>query len=414
MIKIKKLKLDNFVKFTDFEIEFHGKITNLIGINGSGKTTVGLTAIWACLKGIAEKSTNGQLIGERYRFIGDLKKTADIELTLFDESADVEITIKNKISKDSNKITFDAPIGYKIDNEWVKNLLSVAFLSAKNFTQCSSKEQALMLGIDTKAYDDHLKDLKQDYTYVNRKIRGFGDIKSCEKVQKVSISELLAEKNKIDAHNAKQTRIDSDIQSLNAANQKIQDNISALQKEMEINAKKIIELGSTEDLIDVTGIVNKINNAEEINKKAIEYDMYIQKKSEYELIREEIESNKRNQEQVKRERMEYIKSFKFPFDELSVNDDGELLLNDRPIKDPYFSKGELEIIVAKLHAKKNPGLKVRFIDDFELLDEKNQEVIVKSLINDGFQIITAKVGDETEFKKNSVLLRESKIVEDEV
>ena len=136
-MKLLKLKMDNFAKFTDFEIEYDGKITHLIGLNGSGKTTIGLTAIWACLKGIAEKSTNGQLIGKRYRFIGDNKKTADIELTLFDEEKNAEIIIKNKISKDNNKITFHAPEGYKIDDVWVKNLFSVAFVSAKNFMQYS-------------------------------------------------------------------------------------------------------------------------------------------------------------------------------------------------------------------------------------------------------------------------------------
>ena len=88
-MKIKKLKLDNFAEFTNFEVEFDGKITNLIGINGSGKTTIGLTAIWACLKGISEKSGKGQLIGERYRFIGSSKDTANIELTLLDEEKNV-------------------------------------------------------------------------------------------------------------------------------------------------------------------------------------------------------------------------------------------------------------------------------------------------------------------------------------
>ena len=46
-MKLKSLKLKNFGKFTDFEIEYDDKVTKLIGMNGDGKTTVGLTAIWA-------------------------------------------------------------------------------------------------------------------------------------------------------------------------------------------------------------------------------------------------------------------------------------------------------------------------------------------------------------------------------
>ena len=121
-MKIKELKLRNFAKFTDFEIIFDDKITHLVGINGSGKTTVGLTAIWAGLKGISEKSGSGQLVGERFRFIGSKGATADIEIKLIDEDKKGEVIIKNHISKDTNKITFEASEGYVINNEWLNNL----------------------------------------------------------------------------------------------------------------------------------------------------------------------------------------------------------------------------------------------------------------------------------------------------
>ena len=44
-MKIRQLKLKNFAQFEDFEIVFNDDITHLVGINGSGKTTVGLNAI---------------------------------------------------------------------------------------------------------------------------------------------------------------------------------------------------------------------------------------------------------------------------------------------------------------------------------------------------------------------------------
>ena len=90
---------------------------------------------------------------------------------------------------------------------------------------------------------------------------------------------------------------------------------------------------------------------------------------------------------------------------LGVDDSGNLVLNDRLIKEPYFSKGELEIMVAKLYMSVNPDLKVRFIDDFELLDEDNQAKILKQLLDAGFQVITAEVGKSPKHK-NSILLRE--------
>ncbi len=414
-MKIIKLKMDNFVKFTDFEIEYDGKITHLIGLNGSGKTTVGLTAIWACLKGIAEKSTNGQLIGKRYRFIGDNKKTADLELTLFDEEHNAEIIIKNKISKDNNQITFDAPVGYKIDDLWVKNLFSVAFLSAKNFMQYSSKEQALLLGIDTSKFDNHIKELKQDYTFINRKISNAGKIKSVEKAEKVSISELLAEKEKLETFNTKQGNNENKIIDLksyiaegNADIDELLNDIENHKTRIKSHENELVTIEKPKELIDIRPILDKINNAEETNQKAMQYQNYLEKKAAVDESREELARNKQNQGKVNQEKIDYIKACDFGFKGVSVNDEGELLLNEKPIREPYFSKGEMEIIVAKLHVKANPGLKLRFIDDFELLDENNKERIIKSLLDNGFQIITAQVGDNTNSKENAVLLRECK------
>jgi recombinational DNA repair ATPase RecF len=53
-MKINKLKLENFRGFTSLELNLHPEVTVLVGVNGSGKTTV-LDAIvqmlrWGLLK----------------------------------------------------------------------------------------------------------------------------------------------------------------------------------------------------------------------------------------------------------------------------------------------------------------------------------------------------------------------------
>jgi len=203
-MKIKNLKIDNFGNFSGFEVEFGGQITRLVGINGSGKTTVGLTAIWACLKGIAEKGTDGKLMGDRFRFIGPKKATADLELILVDEQKGAEIKIKNKIGKDGNHISFEAPKGYPASNAWLNEILSVAFLSAKNFTQLPAKEQAILLGIEVRSFDDEMKGLKEEYTIINREIRNIGEVVEVESAEQVSVAELVKAKDEIEHFNAEQ------------------------------------------------------------------------------------------------------------------------------------------------------------------------------------------------------------------
>lgn len=415
-MKIKNLKLKNFAKFTDFECEFDSRITRLVGLNGDGKTTVGLTAIWACLKGISEKSKDGQLLGERFRFIGGAKPTADIELTLLDEKKNIEVIARNHISKTGNKITFEAVKG-TLPQGWLNDLLSVAFLSAKNFTQLDSREQALLLGIDTTEHDDQLKALKTRYTEINRDIKGIGSVAKLDKTERVSINELAGKLEQAQKHNQEQELKTRDISEADKSILATQKNIEDLEEQLYAQKQHLQDLKNKKDnldepgeLIDTEPIYKAMQDAEDTNRKAEAYEANQAKVEKLKRLEKLLDANKADQEKAAKARLDYIKSFDFGFSGLEVGDDGGLLLNERPIREPYFSKGELEVIVARLYASKNPVLKVRFIDDFELLDEKNQTALLDELLERGFQVITAEVGDKAK-EQNTILLRECKIAD---
>lgn len=414
-MKIKSLKFRNFAKFINFECIFNDNITHLVGINGSGKTTIGLTGIWAGLKGISENNKNGQLIGQRFRFIGNQAASSDIEIIVYDEKTKNEVIITNHITKQSNQITCN-PVQ---EEDWLTNLLSVAFLSAKNFSLTTPKEQSLLLGIDTTKYDKDIKELKDQFTLINRDYRGIGELIPVKEIKTVDYTSLIKEKEIIESeYYNKQRVIDKHNQTakerktqVDSCNQKIQELKDQLEKcEQWLKDNPIIQ--KKENLVEpnITELKSKIENSKEINEKAALYLTYKEKSEQKEAKKKELDKNKAQQENKEKEKLDYIKSFKFGFNGLSVDEAGGLLLDGRPIKEPYFSKGELEIIVAKLYLSKNPDLKVRFIDDFELLDENNQIKIIDELSNEGFQIITAEVGD-TVIKDNTLLLKECKIID---
>lgn len=409
-MKIKKLKLKNFAKFSDFECEFDGKITRLVGVNGSGKTTVGLTAIWACLKGIAEKSKDGQLIGERFRFIGSDKKSADIELTLYDEVKNIEIKVKNHITKSSNNIVFEATNNSNLDDNWLKSLLSVAFLSAKNFSSLSGKEQSLLLGIDTSSFDKKITQIKEDYTIVNRELKSFGVLKAVEPVEKINIQELLSKKDEIESFNRKQRLLNEEKIKLSDAISEREEKIEIMLKEIEDMKETLVAIPMPQEEKSVDEIVNRINEAEYFTQKAYEYEAYVEKAKNIEEKQAEMQAIVDMKQKVEEDRLEYIKTFNFDLSGLSVDDKGSLLLDNKPIREPYFSKGELEVVVAKIYTNLNPELKVRFIDDFELLDSDNQKKLLDMLLEKGFQIITAEVGD-TIGQNNTLLLRDCTVAD---
>jgi disulfide oxidoreductase YuzD len=153
-----------------------------------------------------------------------------------------------------------------------------------------------------------------------------------------------------------------------------------------------------------------ILGAEETNRKADAYQQFKQKKAMATAKDAEITESQAKQDKIKKERLERITAHKFPFSGLTVDDEGGLLLNGRPINQNTFSKAELELIVARLYSSLNPEFKVRFIDDFESLDEDNQKKLVDDLLAEGYQLITAEPGKKA-VKPNTILLKECKVVE---
>ena len=417
-MKIKKIELKNFINFNDFEIEFNDSITRLIGANGAGKTTLGLTAILAAFKGIAERSKEGQITGERYKFIGPYGKSSDIIVTIVDtEYGNAEIKVKNHLTKDANAIVFEAQEGYPFDQEKFSNILSLAFMSAKNFTSLSSKEQALALGIDTTTHDNKIKKIKDDYTYINREFKNLGELIEVEKVDKVSVFELIKEKELIDNFNREQDNIEKDMDDARHAFKVLKEEEKDLIRkfaEIQVKIKDHIldmsRMDKPQAKRSAEAISIRIANSEDINDKAAAYEAYLTKKINKEAKQKEIDKNRSELAIVENEKLNFIKTFKMPFKNLTVDEDGQLLLQGRQIKQEYFSKGELEMIVAKLHMAINPEFKVRFIDDFELLDEDNQKELLLKLTEAGFQILTAEVG-KTKKGDNSFLLKESKLVD---
>jgi DNA repair exonuclease SbcCD ATPase subunit len=313
-MKIKNLKLKNFAKFHNFEVEYDSRITRLIGVNGSGKTGIGITAIWACLKGIADKNTNGQLIGQRFRFIGHNDSSADITLTLIDEQKEnAEIIVRNKITKAGNQITFTAPDGYKMSNEWLNNLLSVTFMSAKNFCELSPKEQAISLNINTEKYDSKIDKLKSEYSDLNRDIKQIGDLNPVVPTDKVSISDLLAQIKEIDQYNSLQDQKSKAINEYSKLKQRLEVQKEELELELSGIVSRISDITSKIETLpdpepkkeeEREQLEDMISQAEDINAQAEIYAQYIRRKELAGSIQKQIDQNRLDLKSAEKDKLD--------------------------------------------------------------------------------------------------------------
>jgi len=417
--KIEALGAKNFKKFSNIEVIFNSKVTRFVASNGEGKTTLGSQILLAALKGVAK---NGDaLIGNRWQFIGDNGKSADTWVKIRDTKANALVKFSNHITASKNEYTFElleGPEGYVVDEKWFRSLMNASLLSANTFCSLSPKQQAVELGIDVSEHDTAIKEIKNEYTLLRRDLKAFGDLTPVNKIDKISIAELIKEKDEIEKHNQIQNeiiiekkRINNIIQLLNDDIQSLKDDIIGKEKHLREKVKDLNSIPDPEKA-KLSEIINaKIETADETNVAAEAYDNFIQKKTAKTNIQNKIDKNRTELLKEENKRKETIKEFKLPFDELNIDEDGGLVLKNRYITTNTFSSGELEVIVAKLAASTNPDFKVRFVDDIDLLDDEHQESLIKTLKEMGFQLIIASVRDTyTTNDENILHLKDAKII----
>lgn len=171
----------------------------------------------------------------------------------------------------------------------------------------------------------------------------------------------------------------------------------------------IVERPDDKEMVEIDG---QILEAGEMNKKALLYAQFQQRVKDKEAKDKLLQANKDKQANKEEERLAYIRKFKFPFSNLTVGDDGELLLAGKPIKEPYFSTGEILKVVPILLSTSNPDLKYVFLQDFNLMDEDKQKEIAEYLTGKGFQLVVEMVGKTKIAEKNCILLKDNVVVED--
>lgn len=462
-MKVKSIELNNFANYNKVSVSFDDKVTYLVGKNGSGKSTIGITAIWFMFQGIAEKSSGGNLplIGERFRFIGPNGKTANGEMILHDDKTGVDIKVIRKLTKSGTDLSFEAPDGVELDQQWLTDLFNIFLIAPNKFTELSPKEQARALGIDTKSFDDEIARFKKQYTEINAVYKSYGELPEVEKVERVDVAELQKKKDEIRVKlndqylankkvneerkadwekecrkveqecatfNNTQIALTNTIEQANSLYLKLEglgytgyevsDWIKSLGKPEESKMfedyypAKPVYITELPDDSELKAIDAQIMAAVETNNKALLYTQYLEKKQLKEAKGEELKANKEQQAAKEGDRLEYIKAFKFPFSNLTVGEDGELLLNGKPIKQEYFSTGELLKIIPVLISTTQPELKYVFLQDFNLMDEDKQKEIEEFLTGKGFQLVVELVGKSKIADKNCILLRDNVVVED--
>ena len=413
MAKIKSIEGFNFGGFEHFSLVLDSEITYLIGKNGSGKTTHGRTAIEALFGGIAEKASRngGQIIGERFRFITDPEKKAEV-IGIIEEDGH-EFTLRRIITEKTTTLKIEAPPEYSnIDKDWVAAVFNEFLIAPQKFIELSPLEQTEALGIDTSAFDDKIKDLKNEFSAINRQIKGFGTITPKPKTEYVDITKLNSDRNELENIQKKRVDLHNSIlefkETISQYEERItqlMDNITNLSEKIETQEADLNALPDNSEKL--TEIQNKFETASEQNLKYNEYQKYLEKLKEQKKHEKMLSDNKEAQKKQEAEKVEYMQALDLPLKTLSVDDQGRLLCEGKLLCEPYFSSGELLKIVPLIAEKLNKSeskLKYIFIQKWNLIDEDAQTEIEEYWNKKGYQLCIEHVGSKPLEGKNCVML----------
>lgn len=396
-MKIKSIYMKNFANFHEFTCNLSQGINYCIGSNGSGKSTTGITAIWSCLKGIAERGTD-VMKGRRSMWVGRYGADAEIEIVLTDPEG-IEYTVNRKISE--NKLEITSSDGRRLSQEWINGFWNEMMLSPVAFSRISPRDQAKYLGIDTSEFDKKISELKEEAKIHRAMIKAFGEIEIPEKVEAVDIAELSAKKDAIVKFNQEQSEIRRQFNEMGSKKVGIEMEIARLKAELE---RKELDL---KDLIDKMNahpipksplftdeIDQKISEASEVNAKAIAYQQAVEKQMQKEKKEQELSDNKSMQDAEVAKKVAYMQELDLPFSNLSIDDNGGLMMYGRPIQTPHFSTGELIKICTMLLMSQNKdenGLRYVYLENFDLLDDTKSKELLDWMMEENIQVLCERV-----------------------
>ncbi len=446
-LKLRQLMLSNFGAFEQIKVSLNDEVTYLIGGNGTGKSTIGLTGLWFIMQGIAGKSSKdvkAPLFGERFRFIGSNGANTTGTVVLYDEKTGNEISVTRKMTKSGQTLEIKAPEGINLSQDWLNEIFDPFLIAPAQFWNLSSKEQALALGIDTESYDKEIEVKKQelstenaiekrlDESLKNSQLTTEDIAKYTESKDSVELSQRLTKaQQEKDKSTIRLSRSESNATKINSAETEIE----RLKREFVRNLKAQREIikncqnenlemfeADTEyttlyeqnpELYDVEMISKEISEIDQHNKKVTEVSNYKLKLIEHESQKEKVQKAREAVKNAEQNRVKYLKeSGRLPFDNLSVNDKGELLLNEKPLRPPYFSTGELlKYVPIILSETRETPFKYVFLQDFSLMDEDKQADIISYLKERDFQIVVEVVEKRPESRPNAIILTGETFVE---
>ena len=230
-----------------------------------------------------------------------------------------------------------------------------------------------------------------------------------EKIEEQDITLLTKELQQASENNVKVTHYDRTKKEYTQKITDLKEKINELTECIDHYTKEINTINTIKyELIDIDKINEQIKISTENNEKALVYKNWINKRNTIKELNNKFQAENEEIIKLENQKLEKIKEKKFPFANLSIDEEGQLLLDNKQIKESYFSAGELERIIPLIQVTSFPNQKLRYVylENATLMDKNKLASTIKFLNDNNFQVVAEIVGEEYKTDSHVIIMKD--------
>lgn len=412
-MKITSMHVRRLRNVLDVAFECDDKIVKISWDNGAGKSTI-VDAIFLAIVGktyIGKGRSIENLITQWH-------DTSEIEVTL--EGNDKKLKIQRKItSKWNMSLDIRSSDGEKLQQRDLDLLLSEFTIDPLEFTRKTKKEQydtvKTIAWVDTTQIDADIL-IQEEKTRQARAIsteykKTLQNAWAPMRVDPVKTDELTNQYKEMIEHNQTVNTIENQKNSLillidekQAKIKQLQEEIEEHQDDLKLEKEKLQVVGPLIGQDKIQEVLHKIQEADETNKKATERERYKTLTEQVTKADVALETEHQKLLGMREMKKKMIQQAQLPIDWLIFSEDEWLMINGIPF-DQYSSAQQL-IMACKIASHLNPLLKVLYIKDGSLLDNKSMQEMAELAHKEWYQVFIERVWEEVD----TIIMRDGEIL----
>lgn len=397
-----------------FQKNLDGENLEISGQTGTGKTTA-VSALWEVLQKGSDTLSHGESKGH-------------IRVRLGDKTDIVYEAVRTSTPKTSS-ITITKLVGGKpmpVNTKDFENMMSKLSINPHRIADMKPKERsttllsAAELDVDLDALDEEIRVAEQERLFAKRDADNAKCTEIPEKVERVSVSDLIAERDAINKKNEKfreaerskkyledeKIKLESEAERLNERLAEIHDGLN----EIETRMKNASEWLSKNFLQSTDSLDIQIEAAESTNERAAVYEQAVIDKQVHDtLVHKHKEADQHVKELVS-SRKSALDNAKWPLAGLSVSD-GDVYYNG--ILFDNLGESEQMLVTAAIaigDIEKYP-MKIVRMDGIESMSKKDYEKLRTMFNVRGIQVLSTRVS-RGDVEENEIVINEGTYTEE--